>query len=222
MSLVTCFGADVLRGEIHMAIRGAWWAELVLDLTTTPTTSTAEIVATGGLSITGAIAKFGTFLDQAHVRVVGGAGGLDTQVLGAFRNARLGDPLGAILRGAGERLSSATDSELLVVDLPYWTVSGIARNALDELAIAAAAALGEDVNWRVLGDGFVWMGREDWLEQALPDGADIVDRFPAEGRIVIGVETPALFPGVNLTDVGRVIAVDHYIGSDSVRTHAWV
>jgi hypothetical protein len=46
--------------------------------------------------------------------------------------------------------------------------------------------------------------------------------WPAEGRTVLGVQTLSLLPGVNLTDVGRVKRVDHWIMSGSLSSWAWV
>lgn len=220
MSLVTCAGADVLRGRVHIGLRGAWWAELVLDRTTAPS-GAVTLAAVDGLALAGTIADAGVYLEAAHVRVVGGAGKLGTTVARAFRGARLRDALDAILRGAGEAQSSTIAASTLAVSLPAWTVSGRAAGALDELAAIATRSLGDDVHWRVLGDGSVWIGPEAWTAATLPDTADIIEPHPAERRTVIGVETPALLPGVDLADVGRVVAVDHWIEADNVRTWAW-
>jgi hypothetical protein len=78
------------------------------------------------------------------------------------------------------------------------------------------------VLWRVLSDGSVWMGTESWPSAKLPDGADVLERFPSELRVELGVQTPTLMPGVNLDGVGKVAAVDHWVEHDQVRTDAWL
>lgn len=220
MSLATCADADILRGRIVLPLRGPWTADLVLDTATAPSGSVA-VVARGGLSLQGYVLQAGVQLDTAHVRLVGGAGGLGRQVLGAFRTAQLRDPLDAIMAASGESLSGAVASAILGVSLPYWTLAGRAAHAIDGLCSVATDQLGEAVGWRILSDGTVWLGAEAWVSAKLPAGADILDRFPAERRTAIGVETPALLPGVELADVGRLVAVEHWIGAEQVRTFAW-
>jgi hypothetical protein len=53
-------------------------------------------------------------------------------------------------------------------------------------------------------------------------GSDLLEAFPAEGRYVIGAETPSLLPGVALEGVGHVAAVDHWITPHEVRSWAWI
>lgn len=222
MALVVCAGADVLSGRISLRLRGAWSAELVLDTDTRPT-GKVELEAEGGLELTGTVVGGGPGLTGATtVRLVGGAGGLAKQVSGAFRSAQLRDPLDAALRAGGESLSSTVATSILGIQLARWSQGKhhVGRE-LDDLAAAATKALGSTVNWRFLGDGAVWLGVETWPAATLPDGAEVLDALPAEGRYVIGVDTPALLPGVDLAGVGKVQAVDHVLDSTAVRTHAW-
>jgi len=223
MALVTCAGADVLRMRVHMPQRRSWWGWLDLDTATAPT-GKVTIAAAGGLSLVGTILQpSGVFLDSARVRVVGGAGGLEQVISpGAYENAQLRDPLNAILSAVGESLSSTVSASILSVLLSHWTLSAIpAAQAIDELSWAAADALGQSIIWRVLSDGTVWLGAETWPSQTMPAGADVLEQAPAEGRFVIGATTPFIVPGVNLQDVGNVIAVDHWVRHDRVRADVW-
>jgi hypothetical protein len=222
MSLVTCASADVLHGEIHLELRDAWLARFVLDTPTTPS-GACLIKAEGGLLLNGFIVEGGVQLDAAHVFVVGGNGGLAKLVKGAYKDGKLRDPLNAIAKASGETLSSTIADDVLNLSLPAWSLGQQrAGAALDELAAFASVASGSAIGWRILSDGTIWIGAESWPGATLPDDAEVVDYFPAERRTVIAPATPALLPGVNLADVGKVVAVDHWIEPSEVRTWATV
>jgi hypothetical protein len=223
MALVTCAGADVERGRLHLPSRGAWQARIKLDVATAPTGG-VTLAAAGGLTASGTVATGGVQLDSAYVRIVGGAGGLGKSIApAAYRAALVRDPLAAILSAVGETLSPTVDPALLATLLPVWThTAERASAALDHLAYAAGQALGQAITWRVLLDGTVWIGAESWPAASLPSGDDVLCFFPDEGRYEIGASTPSLAPGVNLAGVGHVAAVDHWVASDQVRTWAWV
>jgi hypothetical protein len=223
VAVVQCDGADVIRGRIHLPLRGPWWAELKLDTATAPS-GQVTIEAHDGLSIVGTIERAAVFLDSAHVTLRGGHGGF-AKVLSpsAYRNASFSDPLSTVLNEAGEAKSSTIAADILSIQLPFWTVNGETLSAeLDELTYNAASALGEAVDWRLADDGSVWMGRESWDSASLPDGSDLIMSYPSEGRYVLGVPTLWLLPGVELENIGRVQGVDHWIEGHELRTWAWI
>lgn len=223
MALVICAGADVLRLRAHLPQRRAWWAWVDLDTATTPS-GQVTIMAAGGMSLTGTVKKpSDVFLDSARIRVVGGAGGLDKIMTpSAFENAQLLDPLNAILGAAGEALSSTVSESVTAVLLSKWSVTATSTaRSIDALCSAASAQLGQDIGWRILGDGTVWLGAETWPAQTMPSGADVLEQYPSEGRYVIGSTTPFLLPGVNLDGVGNVLGVNHWVTHDRVRADAW-
>ncbi len=221
--LITCAGADVVVGRISLPDRGPWYADLVLDTATVPSGS-VTIAADGGLSIAGTIQRADVVLDVVHCRVIGGAGGLGTIIdAAAYENAQLSDPLNAILDAAGEKLSSKVETSITSTLLAQWTnVAQSAAAALDRITYAAGQATGKTLIWRVLDDGAVWLGEESWPTATLPGGADVLMAYPAEKRVEIGVVTPALLPGVDLADVGKVVAVDHWLQANQIRTWAWL
>lgn len=223
MALITCGDAAVQRGRSHMPIRGAWWAELVLDTAEAPTGS-VTIEAADGLSIKGTVQEpSGIFLDSAHVRIVGGAGGLGKLCEPrAFQNAQLRDLLSVVTAASGDTLSSTIDGALLATLISAWSSMQIpAAQSLDEICSYVSKARGETINWRYLGDGSLWLGAESWPTSTLPTTDDLLEPDPATGRQVIGAATPSLLPGVNLDGVGNVLAVDHWIESNQIRTWAW-
>jgi hypothetical protein len=224
MSLVTCAGADVLHGRVHLPGRRAWFASLVLD-TATPPSGSVTIAADGGFSLKGTIVPdSGVFLEASHVSVVGGAGGLSKIISpAAYERAQLRDPLNAIMNDSGESLSSTVAASITGLQLDKWTlVASTAAQALDELCGIASTLGGQPVTWRVLDDGTVWLGVESWPASKLSSNDDVLEFFPSEGRYVIGAATPSILPGVNLDGVGKVGAVDHYLRPDMVRSWAWV
>jgi hypothetical protein len=203
-----------------MPERGWWWARAKLDAKTVPT-GKVTLAAAGGLSLVGTVvpALSGVFLDSAFVQLVGGAGGLGTVIAPtAFQNALVRDALNAILSGVGETASSTISPAVTSKLLAQWSIAAqTAAKALDHLATAAGAQV-----WRVLSDGTVWMGTEAWPAQSLPSTSDVLMQYPNEGRYEIGCQTPALLPGVKLSNVGvNVGAVDHYVEHDRVRSIAW-
>ncbi len=222
---VTCAGKDVLRGHISMPLSGIWWADLFLDDpgATSPPTGSVTLASREGLSFKGAvIAPGGVELDTAHVRVVGGAAGLSREVKGAFRSARLRDPLDAILRTTGEQLSGTVSATLLALELAFFTLGKYqARRAIGDLVRIAEERLGAEVSWRFLSDGTLWIGTESWTAATLPQSDLVTDILPAEGRTVVGVETLSLLPGVDLENVGKVRAVEHWVSPGALSTWAW-
>lgn len=218
--LVTCAGADVLSGRIGgLGLGGTWRARLRLDTATVPA-GAVTIAAAGGLTLQGTIEEAGAHLDVVEAVVIGGANGLEREAFASFRSAQLRDPLAVILDTAGE-VQANIDSALLAVRIEAFTLAGSARQALGQLAALAALAIGRDVGWRINAAGEVWIGEETWPAAKLPAGAEVLDRRPGERLAIIGAETPALLPGVDLDGVGRVRAVVHDIQPRRVRTWAW-
>jgi len=220
---ITLGGADVQNGRLSLGLRGAGWADVTIATDSPPAVGDRlQLVVDGGLTWTGTVRRVGTFLMNTDVRLVGGAGGLNTEVSGAYQGATLSDVLTAILDAAGESQSSTVAATILAVPLPRWTLGkGTAARALDELAEAAALQLGEAVGWRVLADGTVWVGVETWATQALPDDHVISMQWPDEGRSLLGCAAPSILPGVDLDGVGKVAGVDHYFDPDRQRSETW-
>lgn len=221
--MATVLVGEVPALELHVTMpqSGAWTASGKLDTSTAPT-GAATITCDGGLTLSGTVLRSGVFLDSAYVWIVGGAGKLAATVSGSFTNAQAGDVLDQIAAESGEVLSDTIAAELRSVSLPLYTLGGAsASSALDSLAVALAASLGEAVVWRVLPNGKIWIGSETWPTATLPATDEIRGRNPDLGRVVIGTPTPSLAPGVNLSDVGNVRSVEHWVERSRIRTWAW-
>src|ERR1700760_4547730 len=95
MALITCAGADVERGRMHLPSRGAWHFRGKLAAAAAPT-GRVSIAAAGGLTASGTVIAGGVQLDSGYIRVMGGAGGLGTTISpAAYQNALVRDPLPA-------------------------------------------------------------------------------------------------------------------------------
>lgn len=221
MALVTCDGKTVLRGRISLVLRGAWRASLLLEGETVPSGSVTT-AAQDGLEIVGTVIPELSNIDRrgaVHASIIGGGGKLKAEVSGSFRSAQLRDPLNAAIKVSGDQLSSNMSQAVLSKSLSYWT-QGKHSIAAEYQALARAA--GDGCNWRYEADGKLWIGEETWPAAQLPADATIIDSDPSLGMWTIAVVTPTLLPGVNLEGVGKIDAVDHWIGPDGVRSVAWV
>jgi len=220
-SLLQLGGFDVQEGEVHMGLRGAWFARLVVSAETLPS-GQVTLTVDGNDWLKGTVLSAGEFLFQTTVRLVGGAGGLSKDVVGAFQAAKLSDVLAAIAQQSGESLSGTIAGDVQAVPLQLWTLGRCtAAHALDELAQAATAYLSKSIGWRILPDGTLWMGEESWPAQDLPADSVIAAASPAEAWTWLGCRAPWLVPGVDLASVGQVLGVDHELGPDRMRSRAW-
>lgn len=220
MALVELAGAAVERARISMPLRGRWVFEGRVTTQVMPA-GAVTIKCEGGLELAGFVdpSGGGLFLDSAEVRVLGGAGGLGNLVSGAFQFAELRDPLQAILDASGEQLALTVAAEVLAVPLRRWhIIESTCAAALEALAGAATQALGQTIRWRILPGGALWLGAETWPAQDLPAGDAVETVDPVARRTVVAATTPSLAPGVDVTGIGKVGAVEHFLHPNQVRT----
>jgi hypothetical protein len=71
-----------------------------------------------------------------------------------------------------------------------------------------------------LPDGTLWIGAETWPDSAVTEWREL-DRFPREGRLELGLNSPALLPATVLGD-DRIDYVEHRISSEGARATAWL
>lgn len=216
MSLVLANGEPVESGTIRLPRVGAWHADLVvLRETAEAIEGRVEIRIGEALSFVGTARRSGPDRGVVHVRVVGGAGGLATE-LGpkAYQGVPLQLPLQDLAGETGEMLSPASSPDLLGIVLPYWArPAGPAGRAL--VALLAAAS---DGAWRVLADGTLWVGRETWPPAVL-DGLEYstLSQAPQFGTAEIAALDPRVFPGETLSG-RRVSVVEHRFSPAGIRT----
>lgn len=207
-------GQTVLRAVVPMPASRAWTADVVLEGTHALEGST--VLRLGTAHFVGTIRRCSSFAGRTGLRLVGGAGGLATEIPArAYSQTPLDLPLRHALEAAGERLSPLVSAALLARPLARWTrlAAPLARE-LDALALAA----GPGVTWRVLDTGEVWMGEETWPTRAMQ--GELLDEDLDVGRRRIAPSAPSLRPGDTWAGT-RCGKVTHVWTPDGLRTEAW-
>ncbi len=215
MSLVTVNGTPCVRATIRIPRIGVWFADLAVDVAKTISGPVTISVCDGALELKGRAARTGVFKDTAVLRVLGGAGGLASEVPAKYyRRCPAKVPLQDILLAAAEKLSTEADQSLLNQQLVAWT---LLRQKAGEALRTLADELG--AVWRVLPDGTVWLGLESWPVVHMPD-VDLLSEDPRAHTAVIGTDSPTLLPGTMFLG-RRVSMVEHQVQPESVRTLVW-
>ncbi len=215
MSLVTVNGTPCVRATIRIPRIGVWFADLAVDVAKTISGPVTISVSDGALELKGRAARTGVFKDTAVLRVLGGAGGLASEVPAKYyRRCPAKVPLQDILQAAGEKLSTEADQSLLNQQLVAWT---LLRQKAGEALRTLADELG--AVWRVLPDGTVWLGLESWPVVHMPD-VDLLSEDPRAHTAVLGTDSPTLLPGTLFLG-RRVSMVEHQVQPESVRTLVW-
>lgn len=212
-------GNRLLTAEVRMPRRGEWTANITLDQTedgaappTGPFYFEIEGLEWRCSVIPGRSGRSQGF-GRTSLRVVGGAGGLSHNL--QVRNYGGGSTTGKtivddILRDAGETLSAETDSAILAKRVEAWQrVEGPGRRALDRICDKLGA------NWRILRDGTVWIGNDEWPEVE-PDGTVLDDDW-GDGSIMVAPDTPTMVPGIVVRGQ-RVEEVVHSLSRAGLRT----
>ncbi len=203
-----------MRGRISLPLTGAWTANLQVD----PATSGDDLpvfgsqatvsIGEGGFTLRGTVKRINNAFDVVYARLVGGAGGLPKKIPPKdYQNVSFGLVLRDVLKQCGERLSTATPAAILNVPLAFWTIpltQGFL--ALSELISEARVQTGgKPVNWRVLADGTIFVGVEQWPQAPMPS-FDQMSWSPQQLSTRIFAEDPSITPGqvwqsANVTDV---------------------
>lgn len=220
MANTTINGVAVLSGSIDMELIGAWIADLVIDQPdgTGFAAGTTATIQTETISLVGTVLpnRTGDFLDAVHVRVQGGAAGLTKQATarsfvqpGAFTR----DVVRALLANGSETLSATADAGFLAMNLTAWSIQqGTVTQGLRALLDIKAPTF----NWRILSDGTLWMGTESW--PSVSGTYDLLDQDPTENSYELGVESPWILPGQNVSGIGNVNCVVHHIDHNKIRS----
>lgn len=221
MAVLTIAGKSVTRGRVRVPRQGAWHVEAWLDADTAPIGAAALVWGDKAAAWQGTLvpALSGVYVTggPAQVRVVGGAGGLQTALPGAsYRNVSARVILGQILAAAGERLSGASPAATLDPILARWSrAAGTAAAQVGRLS----EALG--VLWRVLPDGSVYVGPEPGGTLTLGKDDAVVERLPGESRLTLATAAPWALTVGQAFEGAAIDEIIHTLGPDKTRSDLW-
>jgi hypothetical protein len=209
-------GALIVGAEVTMQTQGPWFADVEIDLPEDSTVPDGPFTfAIEGVEFRGTVkpARSGQHAGRTHLRVIGGAGGLET-MLGPRNYAagvtRYRTLVADVLRDSGEVLSEESDTTILDTQLSGWhrtECSG--RQALDQITAKAGCS------WRVLRDGTVWIGNDGWPDTT-PSGV-VLDVHHGEGIVLSAPDQPDAVPG-QVVEGHRIVQVVHRLDARGLRT----
>lgn len=209
MSYCTANGLPVSEARITVPRIGVWVATLELEEDGELLDRTELVL--GGVRFVGTVRRSGLRDGGRRIQLVGGAGGLRTQVAAqGYRNVPVSLVLSDILKQAGEKLSTTCNRTLLATVLPHW---GVVRSPAGQALGHVLQHVG--ASWRVLLDGTLWLGVESWPFASVEH--EVEDEDPLADGVTIVADSPTLAPGQ--TFLGRGVGyVEHTLTADSVRT----
>lgn len=220
-------GFACLRGKISLPLTGAWVADVAID----PATSGASLpdygsqvtlyVGEGGFSLTGAVRRINNAFDTVYARLVGGAGGLwETVGPKSYQNTTFGIIASDLLSSVSETLSPSVPAAIQNIMVNFWTVPEQPMfQALANLIVFARIRTQTEVNWRVLTDGTIFVGVEQWPNTQMST-FDLMSWSPAELEATIYAPDPRLVPG-EIFQSSNVSNVEHVVIPEKARTRVW-
>lgn len=173
---------------------GAWTA--VVEVDSEENISGQVTLTVDGVSWVGSIVSGNTYAGRFHAQLVGGAGKLATVLAPQhYRGIPLSVVLDDIMRGTGETLSSTTHPAIRSHTVARWS------RLKDKASVALNMCADEmGLTWRVLRDGTVWLGVEEWPE--VDPEADEISRVPGRDSVTIAPESPTVMPGTMYLERG--------------------
>lgn len=215
--MITANGLPVIEMRLTFPLSGLWVASLEVGTEEAITGSCTLAQEGTALSFVGYVVRSGAIGGSCRAKVVGGAGGLVTDVPArSYRGARARSVAGELLAAVGETLATSSTRAVLATELPFWTrAAGRASDAVWRLTDALGA------RWRVLPSGAVWIGTDAWTAKPSDDPMEL-DRDGLHDTVSLAPDTLSLLPGMTLRGehVGRI---EYLFGRDTpLRATAWV
>lgn len=211
---------DAQAGDLLLPRAGAWTAHLQL--------ADADVVPEGAVTVTwmgttlkGYVLRGSLQEGRVSVLVAGGAGGLWRPVQAKMYDYSLAVslPLREILAEVGETLSPTSSPAIISATLPNWIRQAAeAGMLLDDLARQVGAL------WRVLPDGSIFFGADEWTDITLSFLEDkdytLLSQDPVADMAVIAPLTMGVLPGAQWRE-RRVGTVHATLSPGEARTRVW-
>jgi hypothetical protein len=209
-------GIDGIGGDLEMPLRGPWTFDGDVDSQDFGL-GHASIAYASKRTVTfsGTVIERSTVAARTRVRIVGGAGGLRNEI--PARGYRADTPASNVAKDVAVACAEAIADGVLDVlrdkalTKGFHRMLGSGTQALNNLC----DTLGAGWNWRVLGNGTIWIGQETWPSMAAP----FQEQEPDENGVSVYADVaPNIIPGVNLE--GRRVSSVRHSFSGSLRSHA--
>lgn len=208
-------GFAVLTGTASLPAGGAWVADLSVDtaelLPTTPRGVTLDL---GGQTLVGTVTRQGVHAARLSARIVGGANGLSTTLPAKkYRNVPLSVPLADIATETGELLATTIATAVRSFPLAHYSRTlGPASHALRWLAAAAG------VRARILPDGSLWLGVDDYPEAVFT--GDVLKEQHGGAWRQLAPNAGTVLPATTLLEQ-RIESVAYKQTSGALRVEVW-
>jgi hypothetical protein len=203
MSRQTLNGYPLLQAIITEPQSGRWTATVEVSTETAPVDPVEISFDDGAVVLVGAIHGGGVESGRWLGRIVGGTGGLSTELTSkAYRAMPLQIVLDDIISETDETLAT-TATSLITRTVPHWHRQiGYGTRAMSALADAVGMV------WRVLRDGTIWIGVDTFPAVSVDATWTQLHAFPDLGMVEIAPgDAPLVGPGVtwNGVSVGTVL-----------------
>lgn len=214
---------NVFEAEIFIPRIGVWHGVFSVD-SNTPLVGTAK-VQFGSQTLVGTFDRTGqSDTGRVRARIVGGTNKLSS-ILNpkGYLGVPLRIPLNDALSDASEKLSNLSDASVLSYQLPAFSRMQVSAGTVIRSLMSIAPGTPA---WRMLLDGSVWVGYEQWATNKTIDYR-LISTEPERGRITISSIDPTILPGTSFSytaprassvTVSKVSYVRHLLTPDLIRT----
>jgi hypothetical protein len=211
-------GFALVRVDLDLPRLGAWTADLVIA-SESVLEGKVEIRIGSSLVLAGTVSRGRTYRGLAHARVVAGANGLRSKVTPKhYTTPTLRKVVNDVLADAGEALAPSSDTAVLNTQLFNWTTMRMPAGQAVRCLVERA---GDDISWRHLPDGTVWIGRETWPTSPITEFADGEGGSPEADVVDVILVSPEVLPGTTLG--GRQIDHVQYVATAAgLRSTLWL
>jgi hypothetical protein len=210
-------GSVVSSGIIELPRIGPWRADLKVDA---PAALTGKVEIRIGKSdvLKGTVIRGGMYEGMFCPLIGAGGAGMRAKVTPKhYTSPTLRNVLSDLCGDAGEAISSASDADTLMTQLPHWTTLRMEAGVAIRLLMESAPS---GTSWRMLADGTLWVGPETWPASQVTEFREVA-QTPEDAVVELGLDQPFLLPGTTLG--GRKLdQVNIEITGGKVKTTVWV
>jgi hypothetical protein len=211
-------GQRIIEGRLVLPSEGIWTGEFRLD-EMEPTSGNAAIQI-GSSSFLGTVLESGAFAAQNRCRVIGGKGKLSTVKLVArsYKEPTVKNVLQSIALDSGEVLSPTISPTILNLRLPFWTRKKDSTGSVcvKELCLKFGFI------WRILEDGTIWIGYENYPKSPPPIDQDTEELNASREWKYALVGSTEVFPRPLTTWKNRTVEqIIFHLKGDSVRSEVF-